>query len=374
MSNDTNQSKILPVVHPPITTFPAYAAELAILFGREQSHKWVYSHYLQTYAVDIQNRYDNYNGEYKEYWPPYIGCFFGDVDNRRRTHEIGAQFFLVKGTCPHLYNFEIPNKYIASHCGSFASFIKECIDNELYLYTYVDVSKIKLYCMENPLSHEVLIFGYDDKEKNIYYADFPNNISNKYNFNKCSYGEVDRAFESVNNAFVPVVKSTAMIQFAERGRFYFSYAHICDQIHEYISPRESDQDEFNNYIMSRYSHLWNTKTYMGVNVYEYFINFLHYEIGAGRKRIDYRLFHAMYDHKEMMIKRMEYLVENGYIEKEKLLILKEYEIVKNNALSIRNLILKYNIQQKLSILHRVQALLSETKELEIKLLKVMFDV
>ena len=50
-------SKILPVKKPIISTFPAYAASLAIfLQNYEKSYNWMFSQYIQIYAIDILNR------------------------------------------------------------------------------------------------------------------------------------------------------------------------------------------------------------------------------------------------------------------------------------------------------------------------------
>ena len=113
---------------------------------------------------------------------------------------------------------------------------------------------------------------------------------------------------------------------------------------------------------------------MGVDIYQYLSDFFELELNAGNERIDRRLYHAMYDHKEMMIKRIEHFLKKGYLDSGKAPLLEEYTKVRDNTLSIRNSILKYNIQRDKRVIDRIVLSLSETKDLEISLLKRIFDI
>ncbi|MCL2427138.1 MAG: hypothetical protein FWD05_12480 [Oscillospiraceae bacterium] len=368
--------KILPLKYPPITTFTGYAAALAILFEHEESHDWVFSHYLQVYAIDIINRDESsYNDDYEyQLRVPFTACFFGDFDTRRLANAIDEYFFLRREGCPYFDIFEMATEIIDTYSNSFSSFIKTMIDLSMYVYTHLDVSQIKDYNFPVPFNHQVLIFGYDDEKKVIHYADFLNNQTRKYSFSTCSYEEIDRAYNGFKNLFVPPVKSVAAIRYNDFQGSY-EYGYIRDTVREYIYPNPPKSEMFGEYFSTNYSWInWKAKIHMGVNVYDYLSDFFDAELQAGEKYIDYRLYHAMYDHKEMMLLRLNYLIKKGWLSGAKHDVVCKYSQVRNNMLIIRTLILKFNENKKEELKSRVQLLLSETKRLEIELLKQIFDI
>lgn len=85
-------------------------------------------------------------------------------------------------------------------------------------------------------------------------------------------------------------------------------------------------------------------------------------------------FHALYDHKEMMRVRLDYFSKKGYISRDKQSFIDGYGKVLENALVIRNLILKYNIRRKEDTVSSLNSLLEDMKASEIELLQKIFDV
>ena len=78
--------KILPIVVPPITTFPPYAAMLSILYNYEEAYDWMFSQYIQIYAIDKTGRNSTDSA--------VCQCFFGDFDTRRLACIIADHSFL----------------------------------------------------------------------------------------------------------------------------------------------------------------------------------------------------------------------------------------------------------------------------------------
>ena len=366
----------LPVKYPPLTTFTGYAAALAILLTHKASYDWVFSHYLQTYVIDVVNRNENINNENydRQLRVPFTACFLGDFDNRRLANSVDDYFFLRREGCPYFDIFEIPNDMLDIYESSFSTFVKKMIDMSMYVFLYVDVSKINEYNITIPASHEILIYGYNDEKKEIYYGDFPNNPVNKYKFSTCSYEEIDTAYKNVVNLFVPPVKSVSIIRYNDfQGKYEYKY--VQDTIREYIYPDRKKADGFREYTITNFTWVnWKTRVHIGVDVYTYLSEFCDVELAAGIKNIDYRLYHAMYDHKEMMLLRFDYLLQRGWIGEEKTPLISRYACVRDNMLSIRNMIIKFNRKPDQGMITQLQELLLETKELEITLLKQIFDV
>jgi len=361
--------KILPVTYPTITTFPAYADALAILMSNKATYDWVYSHYIQMYTIEILD------GDPKNI-KPFMPCVFGDFDNRRIAYTVADCFFLDRETCPFLNIFEIPNAVINKYETSYVQFIKKAIDMSMYVFMLCDVSRIKAYNLSKSLAHEVLIYGYDDSSKELYYADFLNNRSNKYTFSTCSYDEIDAAINGISDLFIPVVKSIALVQLEERGPFTFNMDYIRESVNDYINPDSEKLRKFGMYTDSyvRNSEFkWSTKVYMGINVYDYLSDLRN---RIDEDCIDVRLYHAMYEHKKMMSERIGYICNKGLLCCDTSLFT-QYQSIVNRWESIRNGILKYNISQNASSKRRIVQLpeiINKIKADEIAVLKQVFDL
>jgi hypothetical protein len=362
---------LLPITYPTITTFTGYADTLAILQSHEKSLEWVYSHYIQIQANDIISRVNDTDDFMRS--ALFTASFFGDFDTRKTINAICDSIFLGVERCPYFNVFEIPNKYINIIDKRFCDFVKRVVDDGMYIYGYFDRSKISNYDSNLELGHQILIYGYDDSKQLIHFADFVD--ERKYSFSQCSYDEIECAFHNIDNVYLPLVKSVALIQYVESDIYTFDFSYIQDSIRDYISPNSKTENRQNNYTMSAFKPVdWITKTYMGVNVYNYFLIFIERELEMGKEYIDHRLFHAMYDHKEMMIKRMQYFLGKGYIAKDKTPQIESYIEVRDNALSIRNLVLKYNLTKSTREINKIKTLIEVTRPLEIDLLSGIFSI
>lgn len=359
------------VTAPPITTFPAYADTLAIICSFDEGREWMFSHYIQIQVNDIVSRVNDPDDFML--LAMFTSSFFVDIDMRKQANVACDNFFLGGERCPFLNVYEIPNSYVDAIDDSFINFIKRTIDNKIYIFLYVEISKIPNYGIKSELSHQVLIFGYDDDEQTVDFADF---ILGKYTFTKCTYDEMENAYKNVEKVLLPIVKTTALVQHIGYGAFTFDYSYIQDSIRAYLYPDIKVTERQNNYTMSIFKPVnWQTETYMGVDVYDYFPKFVARELELGKAIIDHRLFHAMYDHKEMMVKRIEFLIQQKCISKDKYSFLEEYSSnVCNRMRVIRNLVLKYNEKDNPKTLDKINIMLAETKTTETDLLKQIFDV
>ena len=361
-----DKKMVLPVVEPPITTFPGYANTLAILFNYEKSLDWVYSHYLQIYVSDSDERT-------KDFIP--CSTFFLDFDIRKIGTLLHDGSILRHDWCPYLYIHEMPSELLKALGFSYETAFKHSIDLHNYLYMYLDVSKIKEYGRSEEMLHCVFIYGYDDSERVFYFADFPNSPSGKYNFSKCTYHEIEAAMQNSHNVNPPFGNTIAMIKYAEDIRsFTFDFDYLRETVKSYVSPDKDTEIKFNKYLTAFISAGWKMKSYIGSNVYDYLIRIITFDPMIGRDNIDARPFHGMYDHKVMMLKRFEYLYNKGYIDEEKFKISRVYEKVRDDCLKVRNMIIKYNITKRKSILDKIPQLLDNTKNLDVELLSDIFEI
>jgi hypothetical protein len=195
--------KVLPLAESPLTTFQVYAAIPSILLNYEESYDWLFSQYIQIYAVDKKGRGADEPS-------PICLCFFSDFDSRRLVNMVADYTLIHREACPYLYMYDMPFDLIKKLSGSFVSFTKHCIDNSLYTFGYVNRMLIKAYNTNNDLEHQIFIYGYDDEREIFFFCDFLDD--GVYTRSECSYSELESAYQAVmNHASIPGVNSIALL-------------------------------------------------------------------------------------------------------------------------------------------------------------------
>ncbi|MDR1181290.1 MAG: hypothetical protein LBL13_04875 [Bacteroidales bacterium] len=360
--------KVLPINYPPLTTSTGYADALAILTAYEKASDWVYSQYIQTFAIQTMPADPT-----KEYWPltGYTESFFCDFDYRRMAHTINDGLFFDREKCPFLNVFDIPFDIISIYENSFVSFIKHCIDQSMYIYAIADVSVISAYPSHS--THPMLIYGYDDDEQTFLFGDFLQN--SVYSFSKCSYTETEQAFQNAKHTDFPLIKSLAAVRFAENGAFKFDILSVREMVRDYLYPNQEYAQRFSSYTNSYFAPLnWRGNVFLGKDLYVFLAQFLEIELALGMYPTDLIPFHALYDHKEMMVKRIEYFLQHGYLNENKRSLLSDYDKIRDATRNIRNLIIKFNQKQDAKTVEQIYSLLRQTSSDEEKALKAIFDI
>jgi len=284
---------------------------------------------------------------------------------------------IQKRDCPYFNLYDLPSKLIVALGKTFLSIIKESIELGMYIFAYIDSTKIEQYLkLDVTLNiHEIFIYGYDDEKEIVHFADFPINDAFKYTHSTCTYKEIEDAFTGILDFTYPLNKSIGLIKYTNESPFVFDFKYVQDSIRWYIEPDRNIAEDFNRYAMSTFSFIgWETKTYLGVDVYDFFVRQITLDANAGRSIFSLELFHGLYDHKEMMIRRIAYFIKNGYMSNEKLSLLTDYKEIRDKALIVRNLVIKYNINSDKKLISRISMLLTEMKVREIQLLKGVFSL
>jgi hypothetical protein len=371
---------ILPVAYPTITVLTSYASALAILQSHEEALDWVYSHYLQMYVIkaEIEDITQDYYAT-----AGYASSFFGDFDTRRLSSTTSEEAFKSREPYPFFSSFEIPYDMITTYAPSFTAFLKDRIDKNYYLYVYADTTEIREYGHWHEersfKGHPMMIFGYDDEKGTFSIADFFQ--KGVYAFEECPYAEMEAALSSKEISYVPLgkrIESISAIQYNDEGIFSFDIGYVRETVAGYISPSPQKAEAFTKYASSYFKPLkWKATAIIGSDVYGFLSDFAKLYVALrdfGVTSIDIRPFHALYDHKAMMCKRLEYFSQKNYIPPDKQTPISEYGKIRDKAMIIRNMILKYNANPQTKILDALDKLLIETKIQEIELLREIFDI
>lgn len=99
----------------------------------------------------------------------------------------------------------------------------------------------------------------------------------------------------------------------------------------------------------------------GIETYDVILDYMEALID-GVTRLDIRPFHIMWEHKKCMTNRLKYLLETGCLNNEE--ILEQYKLLENEALVIRNVILKYQVAENKDLLLKVKNMIQTVKELD----------
>ena len=90
---------------------------------------------------------------------------------------------------PWLKFMSIPDEMVKSRWDSRLDFVRECIENDYYVYIMLDRSIYRGY--KEPDYHNALLWGYDDAAGKIHAAD--NNTIGKFVFEEICYGDFEKA-------------------------------------------------------------------------------------------------------------------------------------------------------------------------------------
>lgn len=315
----TKRIKKLPIEIPPITAFSHQIFPMAILMENKESLDWIYSNYIQIFALtDLYNR--GVRSGTGDFFFRYDGCW--------QELEVRA--------CPWIEYSMVPYKLLFSHY-DVHDFITASIDAECYVKVCIDIFYIKNYASENHVNHEILIYGYD-KEKEIYYA-ADNFAHGKFGWSEVEFSDMKQALSSVIEA-----------DFATEG--FQEYAILM----KYRKCQNSIDEMFE---LNIHKIIYELKSYLLMNGYgeEYRMNSKECVFGMdyykeldiylkkcqdSLEKVDIRTISTLIDHKIMMAFRIKYLSEKGYlrdceIDEEVFLIFYK------QLIQARNFILKYNI-------------------------------
>lgn len=361
--------KILPNAITPITSFPGYANTLSILMAYPKAHDWVYSHYIHINTIKCENKS---TGK-----PEIEYLFFVDSDWDKISTTWSGELLFGSYLCPFLRCYSIPSELLLNHITDFSSFVKEAVERNMYVKAFIDVSEIEAYKPGFPgFAHDIFIYGYDDGQ--VLFADFLIKHDNKYSNDYATFSEIDLGYRTL--AFKEAITekkdhSVVLIKVDEDMEAPADMNFVRASVSKYLLPSEVNCENLYNHFARLGQSLTHKpiKAYEGVDVYNYLTNYIHEMQTFGESNIDIRLFHSMYDHKKMMLDRMEYFLHRGLISDKKSPLIDSYKAVLNCAQAARNKVMKSNLTNKINTLHSyVFDKYEEAKSIEMEILTKFF--
>ncbi len=312
----------LSMSEPLIYTYNIYGSIFSMISDDPAIWPWVYNNFIQIkYVVDWRSFY---------------------FDNH----------YLLFDNCPWLTHSIIPRRMLESST-SLVNFIIECINNKSYIYLYIDryyISKSSVFNTKH-IWHELLIYGYDLDNKVFYIAD---NLGNgKYIKTECTFNELEKGYWAIDSDV----------------EFYHNI-HLFDKHYEDGINLDTEQIllTLENYLFSKktINMYVKEKTLYGIDTISLLMEHLG-NCSSGDLWLDTRAFHLFWEHKKLMVSRLEYLKRNSNLVIDDKII-EGYESLKNSYLINRNLALKFNTTRNYDLIvpkliHNISSALTTEKRL-----------
>jgi len=307
------RKKILPVKYPMISSYHTYAALMSVLQNYEEAMPWVHSKYVQIQAWDAS---------------PPMG-------------HLVRELYWDNG-CPFIRNQYIDFCTVVRKWGSINDFLIDFIDQGYYSFFAIEQHGIPTFNVPpgKVWSHQVFVYGYDLSEEVFYIADY---ISwRKYDYYTIKFSEMTIGFNNIdeiwyNHQFER--NGIHLLKFIDVAKFDFSAAQLKKVLTDYYNGENNVLAPF-TYTQGNDANA--SKHIFGIRFNQALIRYIEHIWHSGHTFIDFREFAVLVDHKRMMVARIKFLSENGYLKNPEKHIL-AYEEIFNKSQLLITLISKFNM-------------------------------
>lgn len=330
--------KILPVAEPLVGVYPKHAIPFSLLTGREDFEQWLACNYIQLRC----------SRTFMEYTPSDFMDFFTVYPE---FHEN-----------PCLHSERLSMTTIARWEPDIVDFFTACIDMDFYIYTHVDEQHIpdSLVYRQKSLPHGILVYGYDQESRTMDFGGFSS--TGAFTFRRTGFDNIRKAFASLVDYPSPVnslhenhYAFTYLLKPKKASVYAFDLQWMLDVLQDYLTASNTS-GRFRGYANS-------TDDYYGIVVYDKLKRF--YESVPGELRsLDVRPLHLLWEHKKCMLARLDFLAKEKYLSDSYKEIRHAHKEIEVACLANRNLLIKYAVSKKESMLARLLDSLPVLKEKE----------
>ena len=284
----------------------------------------------------------------------YVGCIYSyeDVNMFYIYNSNGDSWFENNGIMSH--NSHVCKKCDIECISEAIEITKEKISSGEYVYCYPNEGYFTIINNGKPYNfdHECLLWGIDYDKRTFQSSSY---IRGNYAPYEIGFDELYNALLNVQSGYVE------LLFFKLNSNFVFKPLKIDKVIfllNEYMSSKCSD---FNNRTDIK-KYIDSGKLKFGIAVWKELINYLE-KIGQSGEVIDMRYIRSFMDYKKLMKLRVEYLVNNNYLNK-------SYEYlskIEHNYITTQNLmlmLLKYKYKPEDQLLRRAIEKIKIVNEME----------
>ncbi|WP_127531628.1 hypothetical protein [Paenibacillus kobensis] len=322
--------KILPVHQPLVHGYLHHAYPLSLFSADDQRLKnWAFSNYLQLYFNNDPTERD----PKLNFYLPY-NCI-----SQYTTHPL----FTVNRITKQLVE------------GSILNFIRAAIEQEFYVYTFVDeyyLSYSSNYERENYV-HDIFINGYDEEYEQLTVSAFDNS-------------KIFKTFNVPYHEFVTAYNATLTIPEEEKFSFFdeinlfkenehYNYRFDIELVYMLLSDYLHGRNTSRRHIMMGNQ----TQFSFGTSTYSILFEML-------ENKIDSRAFHIFWEHKKCVALCLEELEKQYALNLQT--EIQTYKTIESDAFILRNWLLKFQFTGNQELIANIRIKLEMIKDLEIKCL------
>lgn len=320
---------------------------LNCILAYENMYPWVYENYIQLYFTENKVMRNTGNKEV------FLDFFAGWTEPRN----------VLK--CRN-YNRDVIEKV------DIISFIETQILEGFYVYTYLD-EYYTVFLQKQHLCHDISIYGFDRDKKELYVIGFNEVFTyTKYVIDYETFYKAYKAGLDLSNKFEPEGGINYLIgimpDFDLEKVHKINIENMLSDLFDYLNCINTSK----KFITSdpNFKMYSDENNHYGIVVYDMLIEYI--ETSSNLEVLDYRIFHAMYEHKNLMSKRLHYLKEEIKYPLTSDDISKVDDIA-DQFNKIRFKVLKHNISLQKSIRTDLIRVLREQQKVEFEALSNIYN-
>ncbi|PWW03216.1 hypothetical protein DFQ01_107113 [Paenibacillus cellulosilyticus] len=298
---------ILPMHSPIITSYPKHANVNSILVNHSCYETWLYNNHIQLHA------------DYDDSHTLWL-CFYEPV-SRRLYPLIDTETF-SKGT--------VINNRI-----DLIQLIMNSIATGSYVYLSIDVYYLAPYevYQRTHFPHDMFIFGYDEHKGVFHAADFYQ--KGRYAHHEIPFTQVEQGFYSSYSDDNADFQGLQLLRVSsdEKGQYTFDADYCFELLAEYLHGIDTSR----HYKLIKDV---NKRYIFGMPIYDMLAEY----VMESKESFEVaRSLHIVYDHKNLMARRVHYLWKEGHIRDYS--FIQQFNEVARQAAMIRNKYLKLQMIQ-----------------------------
>lgn len=325
-SNCNSTITKLPIYHPsPVIVYLDYAQYLSIILSNNNNFDWYISNFIH-YYVHLKEKEHLFDF----YYPQVIGW---------------------QDTLP-LRVYKINEKVFGMNKINIVEDTIQWINNGYYVRLEINEKNITGTQIDFDFIHPIFIYGYD-KENHTFYS-FNFDKENTFSLIQIPFADIEESFYSKTTS--SLISTTHYTSVSEDSNEYLITLYKmrdsqCSlNINQMIKDIQLYADGTN--VSTLYSSQRvpvDADSFWGINIYKGITQYL--ESFNSTDKIDYRVFHGLWEHKKIMLTRLNYLKEKGLL-KSGTDIPNKFSEIENMSAMLRMIILKYNFSRKKELIHQ----------------------
>lgn len=329
----TNELKLL---DPPIRCYLHHAYPLTVAQANKDFFPWLYSNYIQL-QYDLNEFRLN---------------FF--------TYEIcGNNVY-----CPLLDYRILDSELLHLSSMNIINFIVDCINMGYYVIIYFDEYFIpeRFPYRKYHFRHESMIFGYNLNSKTFKIIGF--NDKEQYSISCVSFSQFMDSYDKCIDKKNDVIIFKAKDELSYRPSYKFDIVNVIALLEDYYYSRDTGER------LRVFNHPKEGFIY-GISVYKQLIGYFEMAIEGNKEYITIMNLFLLWEHKKCMVSRIKYLIANNFIDNNAFEA--EYINLEEKALSLKNILLKFNYTKNKKYLEKIIADLYKISDTEEQLTSYLLD-